>query len=128
MKALVLSILLSLCIACSQGPTEVQISGNTMGTQFNVTLANSDADVEFLQQEIEASLDAVDRMMSTYKADSEISRFSSSATTDWQKVSPDFCASVENALVLNHPPTRTSKKCSARLGTSICRRTARNPR
>ena len=82
MKVLVLSILLSLCIACSQGPTEVKISGNTMGTQFNVTLANSDADVEFLQQEIEASLDAVDRMMSTYKADSEISRFSSSATTD----------------------------------------------
>jgi thiamine biosynthesis lipoprotein len=101
MKALVLSILLSLCIACSQGPTEVQISGNTMGTQFNVTLASSDADVEFLQQEIEASLDAVDRMMSTYKADSEISRFNSSATTDWQKVSPDFCASVENALVLS---------------------------
>lgn len=101
MKALVLSVLLSLCIACSQGPTEVQISGNTMGTQFNVTLASSDADVDYLQQEIEASLDAVDRMMSTYKADSEISRFSSNATTDWQQVSAEFCASVEHALALS---------------------------
>lgn len=101
MKALVLSVLLSLCIACSQGPAEVQISGNTMGTQFNVTLASSDADVDYLQQEIEASLDAVDRMMSTYKADSEISRFSSNATTEWQQVSAEFCASVENALVLS---------------------------
>ena len=93
--ALCLSILLSLWHCLPTGTRcEVQISGNTMGTQFNVTLASSDADVEFLQQEIEASLDAVDRMMSTYKADSEISRFSSSATTDWQKVSPDFCARV----------------------------------
>jgi thiamine biosynthesis lipoprotein len=45
-----------------------------------------------------ASLDAVDQMMSTYRSDSEISRFSDSVSTDWQLVSADFCASVEDAL------------------------------
>jgi thiamine biosynthesis lipoprotein len=101
MKALALCLSFSLCAACTQAPDAVKISGNTMGTQFNVTLASNDADVDFLQQEIEASLDAVDRMMSTYKADSEISRFSSNATTEWQQVSAEFCASVENALGLS---------------------------
>jgi len=101
MRALALCLSLSLSVACSQAPDAIQISGNSMGTQFNVTLASSDADVDYLRQEIEASLDAVDRMMSTYKADSEISRFSSNATTEWQQVSAEFCASVENALALS---------------------------
>ncbi len=101
MKALALCLLPLLCVACTQAPDAAQISGNTMGTQFNVTLARSDADVHYLRQKIEASLDAVDRMMSTYKADSEISRFSSNATTEWQQVSAEFCASVEDALALS---------------------------
>jgi len=101
MKALALCLSLSLCAACTQAPNVVQVTGNTMGTQFNVTLAGSDADIDFLQQEIEASLDAVDRMMSTYRPDSEISRFSASVSTAWQQVSPDFCISVENALAVS---------------------------
>jgi len=101
MKVLVLCLSLSLCVACTQAPDALQMSGSTMGTQFNVTLASSDADVEFLQQEIETALDAVDRMMSTYKADSELSRFNSSASTAWQQVSAEFCVSVEDALALS---------------------------
>jgi len=101
MRTLVFSVLLSLCIACSQTPEEVQISGSTMGTQYNVTLVNSEVDAEAVQQEIVASLDAVNRMMSTYATDSEISRFSRNQSTDWQQVSADFCASVEDALALS---------------------------
>jgi len=101
MKALALSVLLLLCMACARAPEELQISGNTMGTQFTVKLAGYDANIEGLQQEIEASLDAVNLMMSTYKADSEISRFNSNATTEWQPVSAEFCASVKSALALS---------------------------
>lgn len=72
-----------------------------MGTQFNVTLVNSDVDAGAVRQQIVASLDAVDQMMSTYRSDSEISRFSNNLTTDWQQVSVDFCTSVEHALSLS---------------------------
>jgi thiamine biosynthesis lipoprotein len=101
MRTLVFSVLLSLCVACSQAPKAVQISGNAMGTQFNVTLVSNEADAEAVRLEIVASLDAVDRMMSTYRADSELMLFSSNSSTDWQPVSEDFCASVEDALALS---------------------------
>jgi thiamine biosynthesis lipoprotein len=66
-----------------------------------VTLVGSDVDADAIRQQIMAALDVVDRMMSTYRTDSEISRFSSSGSTDWQPVSADFCASVVDALELS---------------------------
>jgi thiamine biosynthesis lipoprotein len=101
MRVLALLALLSLCACGASGPAEVVLSGNTMGTQFNVKLATSDVDAADLQQDIEASLAHVERMMSTYMPDSEISRFNQNATTDWFKVSHEFCFSVDEALALS---------------------------
>ncbi|MDH3351241.1 MAG: FAD:protein FMN transferase ApbE, partial [Gammaproteobacteria bacterium] len=66
MRATTLLALLSLCAACARGPAGVEMSGNTMGTQFSVKLATADVDAGRLQQEIEASLAEVEHMMSTY--------------------------------------------------------------
>lgn len=82
---------------------EVELAGNTMGTQFSVKLAAGDAvnDAIQLEKDIEASLAHVEQMMSTYLPDAEISRFNSSTSTDWQKVSEEFCLSVEDALAVS---------------------------
>jgi len=101
MRVLALFALFSLCACGAKEPVEIVVSGNTMGTQFNVKLTAADIDVTLLQQEIEASLAHVEHMMSTYMTDSEISRFNASTKTSWHEVSHEFCFSVEEALVLS---------------------------
>jgi len=101
MKAAAVMCLLLLCAACAKQPAGVEIAGGAMGTQFSVKLTATDADAARLRQEIEASLADVEAMMSTYVPVSEISRFNSDPSTAWQKVSKEFCASVEAALALS---------------------------
>lgn len=101
MRTVALLALISFCAACAKGPAEIELSGNTMGTQFIVKLAANDVDVARMQLDIEASFAEVERMMSTYMPDSEISRFNDSATTDWHEVSTEFCSSVTEALALS---------------------------
>lgn len=101
MRALAAFALLSLCACGADTPAEFEVSGNTMGTQFNVKLAANDVDAATLQQNIEGSLAHVELMMSTYMPDSEISRFNASSTTDWHTVSEEFCVSVMHAQALS---------------------------
>jgi len=101
MRVLALFALFSLCACGAKEAVEIVVSGNTMGTQFNVKLTAADIDVTFLQQEIEVSLAHVEHMMSTYMMDSEISRFNASTKTSWHEVSHEFCFSIEEALVLS---------------------------
>ena len=101
MRVLALFALFSLCACGAKEPVEIVVSGNTMGTQFNVKLTAADIDVTLLQQEVEASLAHVEHMMYTYMTDSEISRFNASTKTSRHEVSHEFCFSVEEALVLS---------------------------
>jgi FAD:protein FMN transferase len=82
---------------------EVELAGNTMGTQFSVKLAAGDAvsDAIWLEKDIKASLAHVEQMMSTYLPGSEISQFNGNTSTDWQEVSEEFCLSVEEALAIS---------------------------
>lgn len=96
--ALALVLLFS---ACAKAPDQIEISGNTMGTQFSVKLADAIVNTDELQRQIEVSLANVERMISTYMTDSEISRFNTAASTDWQPVSAEFCESVDDALALS---------------------------
>jgi len=82
---------------------EVELAGNTMGTQFSVKLAAGDAvnDAVQLEKDIKASLAHVEQMMSTYLPGSEISQFNGNTSTDWQGVSEEFCLSVEEALAIS---------------------------
>ena len=87
--------------ACARGPAEFEIAGNTMGTQFSVKIAADAVDVAKVRPQVEAALEAVDAMMSTYRPDSELSRFNTDTTTDWHPVSGAFCASIEQALAIS---------------------------
>lgn len=61
--------------SCAQVPEEVLLQGPTMGTYYRVRVVAEAGDREVIRGLVEERLDAVDRAMSTYRDDSEISRF-----------------------------------------------------
>ena len=79
------------------GPT---IEGTTMGTHYVVRMRELAAGTTAptLRAEIERILEEIDAAMSTYRPDSEISRFNRASNTDWFAVSARTRAVVDEAL------------------------------
>ncbi|MCL2710303.1 MAG: FAD:protein FMN transferase [Planctomycetaceae bacterium] len=78
--------------------------GKTMGTTYAVKVAQfpENGDWQKVTDEIQARLDALDRMMSTYKPDSEVCRFNDfSSTEDWFSVSKETAQVVHAALEIS---------------------------
>lgn len=75
------------------------LSGNTMGTTFNVTLVAppADIDLDLLQTKIHDRLEHVENIASTYRSDSELSRFNADSSTAWIPVTPEFCRMIAAA-------------------------------
>jgi FAD:protein FMN transferase len=86
--------------ACSRAPEELAISGPTMGTTYSIKVAEppESIDAAAVRAAADEILDRVDRSMSGYRADSEISRFNSAASTEWFDVSSDLAVVVDAAL------------------------------
>jgi FAD:protein FMN transferase len=75
-------------LGCTSPPRPLMvIQGQTMGTTYQVKMADAGQDLE---EGINALLREVNRQMSTYQKDSEISRFNQNRTTDWVGISQDF--------------------------------------
>ena len=72
-----------------------RFEGESMGTTWHVTTVAGKTDG--LQQAIETELDLVDRLMSTWRDDSEISRFNKSRSTDWFEVSLETATVIQFA-------------------------------
>ncbi len=72
------AILLQAKAACAQALH--RLSGRTMGTEYHVTVAAPDLP-EGLQERIDARLEAINAAMSTFRKESEISRFNRLAET-----------------------------------------------
>jgi thiamine biosynthesis lipoprotein len=85
---------------CARSPSEIAFSGPTMGTTYSVKIANPPASVDrqAIQSTIDAVLERIDREMSGYRSDSELSRFNASTSTDWFAVSADVVKVVDEAL------------------------------
>lgn len=77
-----------------------QTQGKTMGTDFSVKVCDfpETGDWTALAAKIQERLDAVDRTMSTFKPDSEISRFNASRSDEWFEVSKETAQVVRLAL------------------------------
>jgi len=88
--------------ACQQQKnTElVHLSGQTMGTTWSVVLLpNAEGtDAAGLKKRLQERLDQINRLMSTYDPESEISRFNELASTDWFALSPDTAQVIELSL------------------------------
>jgi thiamine biosynthesis lipoprotein len=84
---------------CSREQTSqvLVLNGHTMGTSYSVSIADAvdDHQLSSLGEAIQARLQALNDRFSTYKPDSEISRFNQTLTTDW------FPVSSELAMVVN---------------------------
>jgi len=86
-------LIFSFCSGFSAA-AELSLSGNTMGTTYHIkVVADSSSDVRLLQPRIDRRLEQLNQSMSTYRFDSEISRFNRLQSSDANfEVSSDFLA------------------------------------
>ncbi len=94
----VLALLAGACTDRAAQP--VGFSGMTMGTAYSVKVGGLPDGLEeaALGTQIENLLARINRQMSTWDAQSELSRFNAGASTDWIDVSADLAAVVTTAL------------------------------
>jgi thiamine biosynthesis lipoprotein len=96
----VVLVLAMAATACSRAPEELAISGPTMGTTYSIKVPDPPPKIDAAAVRAAANevLDRIDRSMSGYRADSEISRFNSATSTQWFDVSSDLATVVDAAL------------------------------
>src|SRR4051812_18075462 len=84
-----LTLLLMLLVVRGDGPLTVALQGVAQGTTWHVKFVRptQDFDSKDLQTDIEKKLAEIDREMSTYRSDSEISRFNRAPAGEWFPVS-----------------------------------------
>lgn len=68
----------------------IELAGPAQGTTYHIKIVppTTGLNEPEIQREIDRILDAVDRQMSTYRADSEVSRFNRAPASAWFDVSP----------------------------------------
>ncbi|MFP2770386.1 FAD:protein FMN transferase [Oceanisphaera sp. KMM 10153] len=93
-----------LLVACKPATVErpqQHLTGNTMGTYYSVKVVDVDASrARVLQAEIDRRLEQLNDQMSTYREDSELSRFNRHQGADPVPVSADTARVVTAALQL----------------------------
>lgn len=95
-------LLLAACSPDERLP-EYQLSGSTMGTTYSVKLVapGEYLNKDDLQSRIAETLAAVDKLTSTWRDDSDLSKFNVNPSTDWIDVSSEFCNAIESALAVS---------------------------
>lgn len=82
---------------CSRG--DWHLTGATMGTTYSVKIVAPEAGTasDALHEQIEAELTRINALMSTYVADSQLSRFNRSESVDWFEVDASVVDVVDAA-------------------------------
>lgn len=91
---LLLAFLLALLTACGNAPEPLTLQGATMGTRYHVTLSTrpETMTVQQLRSGLEEILEGIENSMSTWREDSEVSRFNRAPAGEWLTASPAFLA------------------------------------
>lgn len=74
------------------------ISGETMGTRYSAKFVADRVDQTVVGAALFAAVDAVDRQMSTWKPDSDLSRLNAAPVGRWVKVPPELAIVLAEAL------------------------------
>ncbi len=98
-----LIVAVTLLGACDGADVAAPIWGETMGTRYSIQFGHrlGSGERAELQTLIEADLERIDRLMSTWRDDSEISRFNADDSTGWFDVSAETARVVETALAVS---------------------------
>ena len=79
-----------------------EIHGQTMGTTYSIVLHGKNGILlEQLKKEIEIRLNEINRSMSTWIEDSEISKINSAPANQWLDLSSEFSVVLEESLILS---------------------------
>ena len=98
-KHAALFALAALTATCAPPPDPTwTLEGEAFGTRWTVRIRGPETDTPSVRAAIEAELDAVDRSMSNWRDDSELSRLNASESTDPQPVSEPLALVLEAAL------------------------------
>lgn len=93
--------LIFLTVAAPAAAQLQRLDGQTMGTTWSVQLVLPSAQsAEQVRRDIQAELDRVDGQMSTYRPQSELSRFNRAPAGSWQALPPEFFEVLQHALQL----------------------------
>ncbi|WP_110664882.1 FAD:protein FMN transferase [Salinicola halophilus] len=95
-------LLLVMLTACEREPQSYRLEGPIFGTGFHVTFFGDydDARLDTIETRVKASLDHVDQLMSTYKTDSELSRFNRAPVGEPVSLSPETADVVRESIRL----------------------------
>ena len=88
-------------LSCSESLYQIELSGLTMGTTYNVKIISNNIDSNYkkdLHNEIDSILDRINHQMSTYIYNSEISTFNNAESTEPFYISEEFSYVVKRAL------------------------------
>lgn len=88
--------------ACAKAPEVVSLSGSTMGTTYNIKVVPNDKlpQSQLLQAEIDLALERVNDQMSTYRPNSELSRFNQLPLEQGVQVSDDTITVIREGMRL----------------------------
>ncbi len=100
LRALPIMIVALAGVSAARGQENIALSGPTMGATYHIKLARLPAGLTAgaLQAKVETLLANLDAQLSTYRPDSELSRFNRSPSTDWFAVSPALADVVQLSL------------------------------
>jgi thiamine biosynthesis lipoprotein len=107
MKTCLLSPIVALVAGCFASAEDLPViawQGRTMGSPYTVKIVDgklTEAQVNALKAEIENTLKEVNRQMSNYQPDSELSRFNKAPANVPFKVTPDFARVTRFGLELS---------------------------
>ena len=88
---------------CSPPPTPTwTLDGEAFGTRWTVQIRGPETDPDAVRAAIEAELDAVDRSMSNWRPDSELSRLNAAEAVDPLPISDPLALVLETALRVHH--------------------------
>src|SRR5689334_7134586 len=90
MRSIVFSLAAFFCCFGSARGAMVVLQGAAQGTTYHIKIARppETLDATRLKADVEAKLAEIDKQMSTYRSDSEISRFNAAPAGEWFSVSP----------------------------------------
>lgn len=99
LKNFLLLLSLLLVVSCTHKNEVLSYSGLTMGTTYSIKVINDGTgNIDRLQQKIDSVLIDVNKKMSTYIPDSELSLFNKNRDTSWIKLSDELFLQFEKAL------------------------------